>query len=296
MTPITCSIIKQYMWYHIKYKKWYDGNNIIVIYFKYSSTFYAIYENLNNENFIKEKNRYGAIPTEHIINNNVYYSFSFYKINEILIFEKLREDYNVFIIDIEQDKKWVERKECLKQIKKNSVFSNIWSSIIDTFYETTIMYNSDSSLDSSANSTQLVDKIKKIPSFDNMLLEELVFDNKSSSFEKTTVHNKNINSINSITKTNVHTNTDMDIECEEDFISLEDFDLINQNSINIKNINKSTNRMILEDELVTIKGKINIDSKGLMGSSEELVQIKRNPLDRTFSNIGAGKKITFNKK
>lgn len=265
------------MWYHIKYQKWYDGNNLIIIYFKCSSVFCVIYENLSNEKFQAEKKRFDVTPTEHIISGNVYHSFLFYKINETQMFDKLRIDYNLFIIDIEPNKQWIERKDCLRQFKKSSIFYNIWSTIMDTLYEP-ISYNSDSSSDAVDNVENVT--TKKISSFENMILEEIA--------------NKNINMLSSdvlgLKKKNCKKSDLSDIDDVDDINNDNiDDDIDQMNFVDIDNI-------FFEDELVTIKGKTKIDAGGLMNASDELVQIKRNPLDRTFSSIGNGKKITFGKK
>lgn len=270
MTPITCSIIKQYMWYHNKHKKWYNGNNIIVIYFKCSSMFYTIYENLDQNQFDIEKAKYGTTPTEHVINGNIYHAFSFYKINESTIMSKLQIDYNVFIIDIEKDKTWKERKDCLKQTKKMSLVSNIWSTFIDILYEP--MTSSDSSFESSSDSfdrqkdTKKCDK--KIPSFDNMILQQIINNNTEHIYPDDIIKNNN--------------------EQKEDNVGLP---LNDSEQMKI-----TAKRIMLEDEIVAIKGEITIDGDGLMSASDdELVEIKRNPMDRTYANIGMGKKIKFTK-
>lgn len=256
------------MWYHIKYQKWYDGNNLIIIYFKCSSVFCVIYENLSDKKFQIEKKRFDVTPTEHIINGNVYHSFLFYKINEVQTFDKLRTDYNLFIIDIEPNKQWIERKDCLRQFKKSSLFYNIWSTVIDTLYEP-ISYSNDSSSEITDNVSHTTNMAKKISSFENMILEEIV--------------NKNVNVLSS----------DILGSKNKKKSNLPDFedDIDETNFVNIDN-----DKIFLEDELVTIKGRTNIDAGGLMNMSDELVQINRNPLDRTFSSIGNGKKITFGKK
>lgn len=254
MTPITCSIIKQYMWYHNKYKKMYDGKNILVLFFKCTSVYYTIYENLNQEELNNEKKNYSTTPIEHIFGGNIYYTFSFYKINEATVINNLRNCYNIFFIDVEPDKTWIEKSEQLKRHQKVSMFSSIMSIITDILYEPEELNEESSIFENSKNINNdhnVKSKIEKIPSFDEMILQQIM--------------NNNFNSNLFENKEELNTNSSSNIILEDEFA--------------IINEKKSTN----ENNLVDI-----ID--------DELVEISKNPSDRTYANIGTGKKLKFSKK
>ena len=135
MSSITCSIIKQYMWYHNKFKKRDGSSFLIVLFFKCTSMYCTIYENLSKLNITNEKKHYSTTPTEHVFDKNTYHSFPFYKINEKVIIDNLRNVYDIIYIDVDLNKTWTERPNRLEKFHKNTFIANIFSKITDFLYE-----------------------------------------------------------------------------------------------------------------------------------------------------------------
>lgn len=175
MSLITCSIIKQYMWYYHKYKKYEDCKFIIVLYFDSSQLHYVIYENITPKQLQYEKQNYSSYPAEYNYDNNTYHIFSFSHQNKSNTIETLRKYYKIKYIDVDENKLWTEKKEyteCLKIPNSITHFKNkLTSAITNIFFEQIVItepqHESNNNISINENKTQHIhlnqsDKVSQV--------------------------------------------------------------------------------------------------------------------------------------
>lgn len=330
MSPITCSVIKQYMWYYEKYTKMCRSKFLVILFFKCTSMHYVIYENLNEIQLNYEKINYSTKPTEHTFNNCTYCTFSFSNIDETRIIDVLRKHYRIFYIDVELNKTWKERDQYLERYSKPSLFSgmlNVFSNaLIDIFYEDP----EDEKLlhveHDTVHNTILPEfggKLSLLPNsleFGNTNKDIGIIDTFSKSDSTThTLENKKMEKSDSLDEfstmlmeelANKQQHKTSSIFANNDILQSESLSIVAEEpvrkpspqtkSISVIPVIPVISVILDEEEVAFIKGNMEDhhgDGDFVNLEDEEFVEININPLDkRKYSDIATGKKLVFKTK
>lgn len=333
MSQITCLVVKQYMYYYNKYKKYNNCKFIIVLYFESVQLHYVIYENMTFEQLQREKQNYSSYPTEYKCDNNVYNIFSFSQQNKLNIINILTKYYKVFYIDIDENQIWIEKKECSERAQQYGMLRGLTNKLTniltDIFYEsnqTTEPINCIQTIQQiePAKPTEPIKPIKPIKPIE--LTKQIHPKITPQTFQQ---NKKEVDSLQFVISELVQTKPRVVIHK----LGQKNNTTIMANMLNIQNANITTktqpedltqliddDNMVLYEEfnIQTLKSTIKTESEKVLRTSKtelidefvsytnninsavniannEFVKIDRNPFDQHYTDMRFSKKLKFKK-
>lgn len=125
MSLISYPIIKQYLWYHNKFSVEYKGNTLPIIYLKYK---YYMFHELSKP--IIGCDELDSEP--YLLNKKIYRCVSFPIAKQVAMEKKLRENYRIIYIDVNDDMMWKVRNPPLEMNHSNKfTFTGLFSKITE---------------------------------------------------------------------------------------------------------------------------------------------------------------------